>query len=86
MHHRTALNKDSRYSLIKSSEEGTRKTHVFTNNSSSQLVVAIRIIKNSIGSKGSIDSPLVFLIGVDDGLYQVIDLKGTWFHRYRRIL
>jgi hypothetical protein len=85
MHHKTASNKDSTHSFIKSSEN-SRRTQVLTNNSNCQIDMAIRIIKNSIGSKESIDSPLVFQIGKDDGLYQIINLKGTWFHRYRRVL
>jgi hypothetical protein len=86
MSHKPALNKGSRHSFIKSSKGGKRKTQVITNNSNSQINAAIRIIKNSIGSKGSINSPLVFQIGKDDCLYQIIDLKGTCFQRFRRVL
>lgn len=87
-HHKTALNKDSRHSLIKSSDNDKRKKQIPNGNTSigiNKIDVVVRIIKNSIDHTGSIDSPLLFQISVDCSLYQIIDLKGTWFHRYRRI-
>jgi hypothetical protein len=83
MHHKTALNKDSKNSFIKSSEESTRTQDLADDNSHS-IDVAIRIIKNLLGSTG--DSPLLFQIGKDDCLYQVLYLKGTCFQRFRRVL
>ena len=91
MHHKTALNKDSDYSFINSSKSSKSKGQTLTKNTNSgnsnnNIDAAIRIIKNSIDSTGSIDSPLLFQIGEDDGLYQIIDLKGTCFQRYRVVL
>jgi hypothetical protein len=89
MHHRTALNKDNTNFLIKSSDSDKRKNRIPIGNENAvidNIDAAVEIIKNSIGSSGSIDSPLLFQIGEDDCLYHVIDLKGTGFQRFRRIL
>jgi hypothetical protein len=51
---------------------------------SHNIDAAIRIIKSSIGSTD--DTQLFLQIGKDDCLYQVIDLKGTCFHRFRRVI
>ena len=87
-HHKTALNRNNTHSLIKSSDNDKRKKQNPNGNASigiNNIDAAVRIIKNSIDHTGSIDSPLLFQIGEDGNLYQIIDLKGTWFHRYRRI-
>ena len=65
MSYKTALNKDSRHSFIKSSKEGTRKKQFLiknanSGNSNNNIDAAIRIIKNFIDPTGSIDSPLLF--------------------------
>jgi hypothetical protein len=87
-HHKTALDRNSRHFLIKSSDNDKREKQILTGNANAgnnNIDAAIRIIKNSIHSTGRIDSPLLFQISGDGSLYQIIDLKGTWFHRYRRI-
>jgi hypothetical protein len=87
MHHSTALNKDSRHSFIKPPLASTSEAKVLVDNANSRNVdTAIRIIKNSLASGGTIDYPLLFQIGEDDGLYQVMDLKETCFQRFRRVL
>jgi len=82
MHHKTALNKDSRYPFIKSSEESTRETYPLSDGAN-DIDAAVRIIKNSLCSKGS--SPLLFQIGEDDCLYQITGLKGTCFQRFEMV-
>jgi hypothetical protein len=87
-HHKTALNRNNTHFLIKSSDNNKRKKTNSNGNAGidiNNIDVAVRIIKNSIDHIGSIDSPLLFQICRDGSLYQIIDLKGTWFHRYRRI-
>lgn len=82
MSHKTALNKDRRHSLIKSSKSSTRKKQILTDDANSDnynIARAVRVIKNSIDFIGSTESRLSFQIGEDDFLHQIIDLKGTWF-------